>query len=155
MKISRKPLFVVLLIAIMAALAVPTFAQETTRTVTRTEAQINSSYRVTNPARRSITNMYVDLQPEQVVITATVTFRRGEPAQTETTLVPTITNGRVYWTVISATVNGQPASADLLAQINASITSSWRNYVRREAPTGRVSAIEITDDDITVTLTSR
>lgn len=155
MKINRKLFFIVVLVVMLAALAVPTFAQENTRTVTRTEAQVNSSYRVTNPARRSITNVYVDLQPEQVVISATVTFRRGEPTQTETTLVPTITNGRVYWTVISATVNGQPASADLLAQINASITSSWRNYVRQQAPTGHVSAIEITDDAVTVTLASR
>ena len=155
MRINRKPILIVVLVVMLVMLAVPVLAQENTRTVTRTEAQVNSSYRVTNPARRSISNVYVDLQPEQVVVSATITFRRGQPAQTETTLVPTITNGRIYWTVTSAIVNGQPASAELLAQINASITSSWRNYIRHQAPTGRVSAIEITDDAITVTLGTR
>jgi hypothetical protein len=155
MNTTRKSILIVIFFAILMMLAVPAFAQEATRTITRTEAQINSSYRVTNPRLRSVSNVSVDLQPGQAVISATLTFRRGEPLEVIATLVPTLTNGRIYWTVTSATVNGQPASAELLAQINASITSSWRNYIRQQAPTGRVTAIEITDNAITVTLTGR
>ena len=149
MSIVRKILLGSILVVVLGVLAVPVFAQDNTRTLT--EQQINSAYRVTNPARRSITNVHVDLQPGQVVISATLTYRRGNPIQTSTVLVPSVSNGRIYWTVTSATANGQPASAELLAQINTSITTSWRNYVRQQAPTGRVSGIEITDTDLTVT----
>jgi hypothetical protein len=154
MSIVRKTLLVSTLLVILAALAVPIFAQEeTSRTVT--EAQINAAYRVTNPARRSVTNLHVDLQPGQALISATLTFRRGNPIEATATLVPNVTNGRVYWTVTEATANGQPASPELLAQINASIMTSWRNYIRQQAPTGRVTGIEITDTDLTVTFVPR
>ncbi len=153
MSIVRTILLGCMLVVIMGALAVPAFAQDNSRTLT--EEQINSAYRVTNPTRRSVTNVHVDLQPGQVVISATLTYRRGNPIEAVAVLVPNVSNGRLYWTVTSATGNGQPASAELLAQINTSIMTSWRNYIRQQAPTGRVTGIEISDTDLTVTFTAR
>jgi hypothetical protein len=128
-------------------------------TVTYTEAQINSTYRVTNPANRSITNEYVNLQPGQVTITATLTWRQRnsalQTANVAVVLTPTVSNGRVDWNVISITSNGQPASADLVAQINASLAASWHHWVEANAPAGVVTAITITEDTISYTYIPR
>jgi hypothetical protein len=149
---ARKLGLIALLVVILGAMAFPTLAADKTKTVTvtLTETDINNSYRVTNPARRSITNVHVDLQPGQVYITATFTAPKTSPIPVSATLVPSVSNGRVYWTVSAATANGKPAPADLLAQINASITSSWRNYWKNKYP-GYVTSLTITDDTISWT----
>ena len=149
---ARKLSLIALLVLIVGAMAFPTLAADKTKTVTVTlsETDINSSYRVTNPARRSVTNVNVDLQPGQVVISATFTAPKTSPIDVSATLTPTLSNGRVTWSVLSATANGQPASADLLAQINASISSSWRNYWKSKHP-GYVTSLTVTDDNITWT----
>ncbi len=147
----RKVLALALVLAILAA-AVPATAQSgSTRSVTVTEAQINATYRVTNPARQTVSGLSVDLQPDQVVISATFTPRRGNPVATATTLVPSLEDGRVYWTVTSVTANGQPASAEIVAQVNTVIAASWQRYVREQAGTGRVTGFVITASDATLT----
>lgn len=149
---ARKLSLIALLVLILGAMAFPTLAADKTKTVTvtLTESEINSSYRVTNPRHRSISSVNVDLQTDQVVITATFTAPKTSPIPVSVTLVPSLSNGRVFWTVSSATANGQPASADLLTQINASITSSWRNYWKGKNP-GYVTALTVSDDSITWT----
>ncbi len=126
--------------------------------VTYTETQINNSFRVTNPADRRITNEYVNLQPGQVTITGTLSWRqRGSGVQTANVavvLTPTISNGRVEWNVVSITSNGQPASADLVTQINASLAASWRRWIAANAPSGVVTGVTITENDITFTFAS-
>ncbi|MCA9908288.1 MAG: hypothetical protein KC519_06525 [Anaerolineae bacterium] len=154
MKFSFRVLMV-LIVAVMLALPFAVVgAQDTTHSYTWTEEQINEAYRVSNPWRRSVTDVYVDLQPGQVVISSTQTYRRAT-YQVEAVYEPSISNGRIYWTLTSASANGEPASQDLINQVNASISSSWRNYVRKQAGTGRVQGITITDTDLTVTYTGR
>lgn len=157
MNVFRRILTVMIVVVALAALAIPALAQGTTptRTITITEAQINASYWVTNPIRRSVSNVHVDLQAGQAVVSATFTYRRIEPFEGEAVLVPNIRNGRVYWSAVSATKDGEPVSDALLNQINASIASSWRNYWRGQAPAGRVTAVDISEDSITFTLTPR
>ena len=136
--------------------AVPALAQtDTPRSLTLTEARINEAYVVTNPPRQSISDVYVDLQPGQVVIDATFTPRRGDPAATQTTLVPRLTGGRLYWTVTAVMVDGQPASAEIVAQVNAYIAASWQRYIREHASAGRISDLVITEDDLTLTFAAR
>ncbi len=147
---TRKLALISLMIIMIAAVAFPTLAAEKTVTVTLTETDVNSAYRVSNPARRTITDVYVDLQPEQVVITATFTAPRTNPIPVSVTMTPSITNGRVYWTVNSATADGKAASGDLLTQINTSISSSWRNYMKGKT-SGKVTSITVTDDTLSWT----
>jgi hypothetical protein len=139
-------LFAVVLTLLVAAL--PAFA---TRTVTITEDQINDSFRVNNPVGRRISNVSVDLQPDQAVVSATWSTRR-ESSAVVATYAPSVSNGRVSWTVVSITVNGQPASASLLTQINNSISASWYNYIRNQAGSGRITAVTVSDTDITFTI---
>lgn len=150
---ARRALTALIVLCALALAAAPAFAQtNAARTLTFTEQDINAAFRVTNPPRRTVTNVHVDLQPGQVLISATLTYRGRAPMQVTATYVPSITSGRVYWSVSAATVNGKPASQELLQQINLSISASWRSYFRHQLPPGRVTAIDITEDAITVTL---
>lgn len=150
----RRFFLAVTAILMLAMAAMPTFAQNT-RTVTVTETQINQTYRVTNPARRQITEKRVDLQAGQVVITANVTGRNFGPFAVSVTLVPTVnSNGRVTWNVTAATANGQAATGEILTIINNNIVAGWRNLVRNHSA-GRVTALTITDTDATYTLATR
>lgn len=156
MKTFSKIAVLFALLLLIVPLSVSAQSATTGRTVTITEETINDSYRVTNPYRRTISNMSVDLQDGQAVISLTYTVRPPRGAATTTYSVvsvwtPRITNGRVYWTMISTTANGQPASQDLINQINASIGASWRNYIRGQHP-GRVSSVSVTEDMIVLTV---
>jgi hypothetical protein len=150
---TRKLIIIVALVAVLAGAAVPAFAQANSRTFTITEEQINEAYWVTNPWRRSLSDVSVDLQPDQVVVSATYNRRRAEPVPVTTTLVPFIENGRVFWEATSATKNGEPVSDILLAQINAQINSSWARFWRSQAPTGYVTDVQVTDDALAITFT--
>jgi len=150
---ARKISLIALLMVVLAAMAFPTLAAEKTVTVTLSESDINSSYRVTNPRNRTISGVNVDLQPGQAVITATFTTPKVSSIPVSVTLVPSLSNGRVTWTVSAATANGQAASADLLTQINAAISSSWRNYWKGKV-TGKVTAFSISDSSVTWTKTT-
>lgn len=147
---TRKLSLIALLLVVFAAMAVPTLAAEKTVTVTLSETDINSSFRVTNPARRTISDVYVDLQTGQAVITATFTNRNATSIPVSVTLVPVLSNGRVTWTVSEATANGQAASAELLTQINTFISTAWRNYWKGQV-TGKVTAFSISEDSVTWT----
>jgi hypothetical protein len=144
---------VLTLVTVLAVGVIPALAQTETCILTWTEDEINQSYRVTNPARRSVSSVVVDLQPGQVVISATITLPRQQPVATITTLTPYIENGRLFWTVSAVTGDGVSVSDELLAQINAAITASWQNYVRTTGRTGVITAVDITDTEISLTLT--
>lgn len=148
-----------LLIALFAllVLAVLPAAAQIERTITVTEAQINGTFAVTNPRNRALTDMVVDLQPNQVSIGATYNVRGRTPTAYPVTaiLTPTISNGRVNWAVTSVTVDAENVSQSLINQINAQIESSWRRYISSTAPSGRITAIAITDAAITWTYTAR
>jgi flagellar basal body-associated protein FliL len=150
--------FVRILIVVVAlvGLALPfaVVGAQNTRTITITEEQVNNAYWVTNPARRSVTNISVDLQPGQAVVSATIVYRRVTYA-TVSTWTPSVSNGRLTVTLTSATANGQPASQDLINQINASIGTSWRRYWQDQAGTGRLQSVTVTDTDMTLTFAGR
>ena len=148
----RKLILVFGLIAVLAMVVAPAFAQSYSRTISKTEDAINQTYRATNPYYRSITDVHVDLQPGQAVISAIYTRRAHDPIAVTTTLVPYIENGRLFWQATSATANGQPVSDALLAQINASIETSWRNYWRRNAPAGHITDVQISETSISVSV---
>lgn len=148
---ARKLFLLFALVAALALAAVPALAAET-RVKTLTEDDINSSYRVTNPARRSISDVSVDLQPGQVVIDSTHTYPRGRVYHMTTTLTASVSNGRIFWDVTSVSRDGQAISQDLLNQINAWMAASWRGYYKSKNP-GRVVSVEITEDAINITYT--
>lgn len=149
MSSTRKFVVFVLMMVALGTMVVPTLAAA--KSVSVSESDINSSFRVTNPALRQVSNLNVNLQPGQAVVSATFTFRQGGSADASVTLVPSVSNGRVIWTATAASINGQSVSQDLLNQINASVSSSWRRYIKGKLPTGRIASVEVTEDAITFT----
>lgn len=150
---TRKIALALLFALLLAVTFVPALAAE--KTLVLTEEEINNAYVITNSPRRSVTDVSVDLQDGQAVVNLTVTFRGGNPMAVSGTIVPSTNNGRVFWSVTSATVDGASVSSDLLTQINNSIASAWRNYVRGKMPVGRVTAITISETDMQISYQSR
>ena len=143
--------FIVLLAVLLAAVAViPAMAQAIT--VTLTESQINSGWRVTTSVRLRVSDVSVDSQPGQAVINATLTPRRGGSYTAQLIASPTVSNGAVTWTALSATVDGQAASGDQITQINTALLDSWRNYIKTNIGQRTVTAVTITADAITYTI---
>jgi hypothetical protein len=135
---------------------------EAVATLTFTEAEINQSFWVTNPANRHLSSVTVDLQSAnegQVVISALYTWRpaRGEARTVRlvVTLAPEVVNGRLIWRVTTATADGYAATADQLTQINRWLAASWYRWVQTHAPAGVLTDVAITDSDITFTYTPR
>jgi hypothetical protein len=148
----RKLKSLVLLVVVCATSLVVSMAQ--TATFVITEDTINESYRVTAPVRTSVSDVSVDLQSGQVVISATFTPRRtGVANATVSTLQPTIVDGEVVWQVISVTSNGQPASQEVINQVNTAIVNSWRVYFREQSEADLLTLF-IDDDSITYTFDS-
>jgi hypothetical protein len=150
MNTFRKLTIAVVLIAALAVMVTPAFAQTSTRTIVKTEDEINQSYRVTNPAWRAITDRYVDLQNGQVVVEESLTRRGKSPTAVEITYVPSIENGRIFWTITSVLRDGQPASQEIIDQANANRQNSWRNWWRHNGAPGKVQSVTITDTEITI-----
>ncbi|MBK8022751.1 MAG: hypothetical protein IPK19_15290 [Chloroflexi bacterium] len=155
----KKSMFAVVLVFVLLVTAFPfmSVAAQEEKTLSFTEDQVNNTFWVTNPRNRHLSDVFVDLQPGQVTISATYTKRLNRTGtQTEehslsVTLVPSVVNGRVSWTVTAAMGDGQPASGDLLAQINAHLAASWRRWISSTRPAGRITGVTITDDAITYT----
>lgn len=119
------------------------------------EAEINQTYRVTNPANITITDVYVDLQPGQVVTSATLNLASGSVVEEVVVFVPQINDGVVWWLVSSVTLGGEPVSQDVLDGLNDALTSYWMDAVWRYTSTYAVSSVTITDDQIEVRTTLR
>ena len=133
-------------------------AAATNQTITITEAQINSSYAVTNPHLRSISNVSVDLQDGQAVLNATVTTRDKKAYNTVSVFKPVIRYGAVRWMFVSATVNGQAVPQEVLNLLNSSLYPNWRSVfqsVLARAIVGpfKVNSVSISGDAITLEIT--
>lgn len=131
---------------------------EATATVTFTESEINETFWVTNPANRRLSEVSVDLQADnggQVMITALYTWRgtRGatNTADVAVVLAPALSNGRLIWNVVTITADGKPASAEIVAQVNAHLSTTWRRWVTSQVHPGRLTDVSISDDDVTFT----
>lgn len=156
----QRCIYIALVLAAIIAILLPlsdVSAQASSQVITLTEARINESYLVTNPSRRAITNRSVDLQPDQVVISETITRRRLLGAGTTSNSIvaiftPSISHGRIYWTLDNATLNGEPISQALIAQFNDWLSASWSRYFRQQLGSGRVTDITITDNEVTISL---
>ena len=139
-----------------SAAPVPASWQKTTKTITITQDQINSSYRVTNPRNRAITNVSVTVGQGQVSIAATVTKRGQDPVATVSVWEPVIRYGLIDWKFVSATANGQPVTPDLkqiLIRIHqVELRNLVRGIIRHNSPTRIVvTAVAVTPGLITIT----
>ena len=145
----RKTLPVIMLLLALTVPNLSVFAQDTITTHTITEAEINSLDWVTAPENERFSDVAVDLQPGQMVITATYQPRSGDALAIGVTLVPDVAEGFVQWTVVSLLADGEPASDEVTLRVNTALTSLWVRYWREKLDLHLVESITITEDDLT------
>lgn len=162
----KKSIVLLSIIALLVVALPMVSAQEVTAeavgTLTYSEREINASYWVTNPANRHISDVYVDLQAAnggQVTISAVYTWRpvggTARSVDVAVVLAPRLSNGRLFWDVVAIRADGQPASTEIVRQVNAHLSASWRRYIADHLPTGRLTGVSISDDVITFTYIPR
>jgi hypothetical protein len=162
MKFTRYAL-VAVCVAVVAMLVIPmqsTVAHAealavTPQTVTITEAQINSSYWVTNPVRRSVTNAHVTLGDGTVTISATITHRDGKTFDVQSVWKPYISRGVLVFGFQSVTVNGQaPTASDkglIIVAHRYIVRDAIRDYVRHQVGGPfRYTSLTVTPGVITI-----
>jgi len=130
--------------------------EKTTKTISITQDQINSSYHVTNPRDRQITDVSATVEQGQVSVAATITKRGEAPVATVSIWEPVIRYGLIDWKFVSATANGQPVTPDLkqiLIRIHqVELRNLIRAIIRHDSPTRIVvTDVAVTPGLITIT----
>jgi hypothetical protein len=161
MKFAKLFLTLSLIVAAFAvAMPTTTTSAAETATITITQDQINSSYWVTNPSRRSVTSTVVTLNDGSATVTQQISPRSQQPRETVSVWTPRISaNGRtIIWVLQSATITAQAASQ---AYVNE-VSSSWRriadNLIRsaiRQVRKGSytITAVSVSPAGIVITIT--
>jgi predicted HAD superfamily phosphohydrolase YqeG len=154
-KLARA-LVALLFVALVAPMGLAA-AQSATTTVTITETDLNSRLRVTSPLRQQISGVFVDVQEGQIVITGTLTIRRGVNAGAyafAVTVVPSIVNNgtrnRVEWTVTNFTVNGTEGTGQFTVardRLQSALDSALSNR------TLNAQSVTVSGDTVTIVYT--
>lgn len=153
-----KKLSVVLVALFVLGLVLPASAQGTSATISITEADLNAAYRVTNPSRTQVTNVYVDVQEGQVVITGDVRIQRGSnpTVSVAVTYVPKLVQSgsrtRLDWDISSIIVDGENYTGTAYGTVRNAYTTALRNAVNTKvARTFNVTNVTVGGDVISVT----
>ncbi|NDJ86172.1 MAG: hypothetical protein GYB66_09830 [Chloroflexi bacterium] len=135
----RRVFLAVGIIALLGALAVPAMAQGNEpeiMSITLSERRINWFLTYRNPFPNTFTDLSVDLTPGKVTLYATIVAGEGSvtpaqevPSVTETVLVPYVNCQRIFWSVESAMINGQPATQEQLDKINRLLVDAWQRLI--------------------------
>lgn len=132
----------------------PIEVEDGVATVTLTEEQINETYRIQRNRRIDVADVFVDLQADQVVISATWTLPNVEPFTTQAIYTAALADGDVTWTLVDLTFS----SADTVqrgveSRVSSAIDTSWVGFWRRLLQRGDVTSLVITETEIVYTVT--
>ena len=123
-------------------------------TYTVTETEINEALKAfTN---EQISNLFVDMNPENLTVTASGLAPSRTPYSLSVVLVPSLTNGQVTWQVSSVTHNSitvDPSQFDSGNQITEAVTRGLGGNNRSGNAT--VTNFTMTDTDMSMTVTYR
>lgn len=124
-----------------------------TATYTLTETEVNDALKAfTN---ETVSNLFVDMQPEQLLITASGPGNNGQPYAVTVALVPTFENGRITWSIDSMTYNSIVIDRSHLAansQVTDTLTRELDSSNRQSA---RVTDFTMTDTEMSMTVNYR
>lgn len=129
-------------------------------TLSITEAELNALIpeRMQDEDRRDvISDLYIDLQADQVVLTATVDALRQDDLPTVVTLVlaPSVTEDGVTWEVVSFEGYEMPAGADF-SDAQAALTEAWASrWMGRVGENFQVTEITINDSELSYVLEAK
>ncbi len=121
-----------------------------------TEEYINNAYQVTHPGGYRISDVVVDLQPGQVVITANLNLNDGRVLVEQATFVPSVQNGVIVWTITQVTLDGEALDAETIARFNEEAAAGWLSVlVWEQVSTNRITNVIVTDTEIEIRGVSR
>lgn len=125
----------------------PTVSPEVTYTVT--EAEVNAT--LATFLDDELSELAVDMQPGQVIITAAGVDAAATPYTASLTMIPTFANGRVTWAARSVTING--LSFDLAAaQASDAVTGALTQGLEGTGSSATVIAFDVNDNQMVVTV---
>jgi len=128
-------------------------------TVTATEAEINTSLNgaLTQSGNSALRNPVIDLQPNQIAISGEVERQNnsGEYVDADITVSVSVVDGRLSAQVIHVNVEGWAADDARITEINQRIEEALQGRAVRDNPNVTLTAISITDDNLTFTLNAK
>lgn len=124
---------------------------DTRISMTVTASYVNDLPGVSNPGNPLLADLVLDFQPGQLMLTGTRTVGDNPAAPFSVTMVPTLNNGLITWTIIALVVDGAPTDAQAIGQMNDDIVGSWRMLFDSLYRSGSLTAIDITDSTLTLT----
>lgn len=114
------------------------------------EAAINEALVVSSPPSYRITDVYADLQPGQVVLTANLNLNDGTVITERAVFVPDVSNGVIVWTITEVTLDGTPLDYETISRFNEATSGWWRGLVWGQMGRYAVTDITVTDSAITI-----
>ena len=128
-------------------------------TVTVTEAEINTalSTALTQSGNSAVRNPSIDLQAGQIVISGEVERQNnaGEYVDANFTVHVAVVDGQLSADVTYANVEGWSADDARLDEINQRIEQALQGRAVRDNPNVNLTAITISDNDLTFTLNAK
>jgi hypothetical protein len=147
--------FILLFVCLLVGLTVMPIMVQAAYTLTVTEAQINTLYsgKVVATTNYVVSNITADLQPGKVVINAKILPKiGGAAANGKLTLKPTVSGGKVTWSILSATLNGVPATGSQMTSLNNMILSYWTAFMNLYYSGKTVNSVTITATQISAVI---
>jgi hypothetical protein len=147
--------FILLFVCLLVGLTVMPIMVQAAYTLTVTEAQINTLYsgKVIATTNYVVSNITADLQPGKVVINAKILPKiGGAAANGKLTLKPTVSGGKVTWSILSATLNGVPATGSQMTSLNSMILSYWTAFMNLYYSGKTVNSVTITATQISAVI---
>ncbi len=120
-----------------------------------TEEAINNSFRVQNPVDYSISSVVVDLQPDQVLLTANLNLPSGKVLVEQVTFEPLLKNGFIFWEVTAASLDGTPLDPAIIDRFNEGVINWWGAALWEEFSAYAVSGVHISDTQIEISARAR
>jgi hypothetical protein len=115
---------------------------------TFTEAFINAQIQANQRPNADLTNLYINLQPGQLVMSGTVQSAQGS-LDLALTLVPSVSNGRLNLEATVLTIGGFPI--DLSQWTDAGTVGDLQNVISSAAENRPLESLTVTENDLTVT----
>lgn len=152
MKVHR---FIILIMCLVFGLTIMPMMVQAAYTVTVTEAQINAIYsgKVVSTTNYLVSNITADLQSGKVVINAKILPKAGGATMNgKLTLKPNVSGGKVTWSILSATLNGAPATGAQMTQLNNLMVTYWTAFMNLYYSGKTVNSVTITGTQISAVI---
>ncbi|MCB9450883.1 MAG: hypothetical protein H6672_05555 [Anaerolineaceae bacterium] len=148
--------FSIILVLLLSLAIVPVIsaqdAESPYNSITFTESYLNQKLGAAAVNTPNINSLYFDLQPGQVTIVLSGTNNRNRTYTLSVTMVPSVTNGQINWTVTSVKLDNLVIDISRLNTLNTGgSTDALGNFFNSQSGNNPVESFTVTDNDATLT----